>query len=74
MTDKTVKKLEELEMRGDFIRRHIGPDDLQIAAMLNLLGLESLDDIIKQAVPDSILSKEPLSLLDTISRRMIVLQ
>jgi len=72
MTDKMVKKLEELEMRGDFIRRHIGPDDLQIADMLKLLNLESLEEIIERAVPDSILSKEPLSLIDTISERAVI--
>ena len=72
MTDKTVKKLEDLEMRGDFIRRHIGPDDAQIAEMLKLLGLASLEDIIQQAVPESILNKDPLGLTDTISERAVI--
>ena len=46
--------LEELEMRGDFIRRHIGPGEEQIAEMLHALGLESLGQLIEKAVPDSI--------------------
>lgn len=72
MPDKVVKKLEQLEMRGDFVRRHIGPDDGQITEMLQTLGLESLDDIIERAVPDSILNRDPLRLTETISERAVI--
>ena len=64
--------LEELEMRGDFIRRHIGPDAQQIDDMVRELGLTSLDDMIKAVVPDSILSREPLQLTETISERAVI--
>jgi glycine dehydrogenase len=50
-------------MRGDFIRRHIGPGEPQIAEMLDRLGLKSLDDLIDKAVPKVIRSDdEPLDL------------
>jgi glycine dehydrogenase len=38
--------LAELEKRDDFVRRHIGPGEPQIAAMLDSLGLKSLDELI----------------------------
>ena len=56
------RTLIELEMRSDFVRRHIGPGEGQIAEMLSALGLESLDELITRAVPDSIIDDEPLDL------------
>jgi glycine dehydrogenase len=52
--------LSQLEQTQDFIRRHIGPSAAEIAAMLNDVGASSLDDLIKQTVPASILSQSPL--------------
>ena len=40
---------------SDFIRSHIGPSEDQQTQMLNDLGLSSLDELIRQVVPDSIL-------------------
>ena len=54
--------LIDLEMRSDFVRRHIGPGEEQIAEMLSALDLESLDELITTAVPDSIVDAEPLDL------------
>jgi len=56
------RSLEDLEQRADFVRRHIGPGDDDIAAMLETLGFESLEALTKRAVPASIRSKEPLEL------------
>jgi glycine dehydrogenase len=56
------RTLIELEMRSDFVRRHIGPGEGQIAEMLSALGLESLDELITRAVPDSIIDEDPLDL------------
>ncbi len=64
--------LEELEMRGDFVRRHIGPDEGQIRDMLRELGLASLDELVAAAVPDTIISREPLQLTETISERAVI--
>jgi glycine cleavage system P protein (glycine dehydrogenase) len=69
---ETRKTLEQLEMRGDFIRRHIGPDRNQIAEMVADLELSKLEDIIDRAVPDSIIAKQELSLRNTISEREVI--
>ena len=66
------KTLEELEMRGDFIRRHIGPNRKQIAEMVDALGLSALEEIIDRAVPDSILVESELALTSTISEREVI--
>ena len=56
------RTLIDLEMRSDFVRRHIGPGESQITEMLATLGLDSLDDLVTKAVPDSIVDQEPLDL------------
>jgi glycine dehydrogenase len=66
------RTLAELEQRGDFIRRHIGPDDGQIAAMLRTLGLPSLDALIDEAVPRAIRAGEPLALGESKNERETV--
>src|SRR6267154_2867318 len=38
----------------DFASRHIGPSELDIAAMLDVVGAPSVDALIGQALPDSI--------------------
>ncbi|WP_436699603.1 aminomethyl-transferring glycine dehydrogenase [Nocardioides sp. BYT-33-1] len=45
-----------------FVRRHIGPDDAQIEAMLDRLGHPSLDALMDAAVPKSIRATDPLGL------------
>lgn len=60
---KTRLTLTDLKMRGDFIRRHIGPGEPQIAEMLGTLGVKSLDELIDKVAPKSIRSDdEPLDL------------
>src|SRR3546814_8239278 len=54
--------LAALEKRDDFVRRHIGPGAPQTAAMLEALGLESLDELVEKAVPASIRSATPMAL------------
>ncbi|MEZ7975336.1 MAG: glycine dehydrogenase (aminomethyl-transferring), partial [SAR324 cluster bacterium] len=47
-------RLQELEQRDRFIHRHIGPSEEDIAEMLQILGMSSLDELIDKVVPDSI--------------------
>ena len=54
--------LTELEMHGDFIRRHIGPSDADVEHMLAELGCTSVDDLINQVVPADIVSERALEL------------
>ena len=64
------RSLEDLKMRGDFIRRHIGPGDEHVAAMLETLGLSSLAEMIDKTVPEAIRNERPLDLDDAMSERM----
>jgi len=71
VSDKQRIPLNELEMRGDFIRRHIGLDKHQLQEILEFLEMDSLEDIIERVIPENILIKEPLSLTSTISERAV---
>ncbi|HAP26363.1 MAG TPA: glycine dehydrogenase (aminomethyl-transferring), partial [Achromobacter sp.] len=51
-----------LDTHTDFIPRHIGPSDADQAAMLAVIGSDSLDALIEEVVPPKIRSKEPLAL------------
>ena len=64
--------LSELEMRGNFVRRHIGSNTQQTQEILKELGLTALDDIIPAAFPDNIVDPAPLELVDAISERAAI--
>lgn len=72
MPANTNRPLETMEMHGDFIRRHIGSDAQQIDQICQSLGITQIDDILDKAVPDSILSKTPLNLTETISEHAVI--
>ncbi|HUR28042.1 MAG TPA: glycine dehydrogenase (aminomethyl-transferring), partial [Planctomycetota bacterium] len=44
-----------------FVRRHIGPDDSDVKAMLQTVGLSSLDELVAQTVPADIRLNRPLA-------------
>jgi glycine dehydrogenase len=44
-----------------FVKRHIGPRDNEIDEMCNAIGVKSLDHLIDQTVPGSILLNKPLT-------------
>ncbi len=46
-----------LDPTDTFARRHIGPDEAEVASMLEALGYASLDDLADAAIPASIRSK-----------------
>ncbi len=64
--------LTQLEMRGNFINRHIGPNPQQSQDMLAELGISELEDIIELAIPANILNHEPLKLTETVSERAVI--
>ena len=41
-------RLEQLEMRGSFIQRHIGPELQQTQDMLSELGLSQLEELVEK--------------------------
>ena len=71
-TPEARPSLHTLEQRGDFIRRHIGPDPRQIGDMLGTLGLATLEALIDRAVPAAIRITEPLALPEAKSERETV--
>lgn len=72
MTQQQPPSLQQLELRGNFIRRHIGPNQQQVAEMLEVLVLDDIEELIQLAIPENILSNEPLALTDTISEQAVI--
>jgi glycine dehydrogenase len=52
---------------GEFVPRHIGPSQADVAAMLELLGYDSLDALIDATVPEIIRLRRPLAIHDGMS-------
>ncbi|OFC71406.1 aminomethyl-transferring glycine dehydrogenase [Alteromonas confluentis] len=59
MSNSSVS-LAQLEQKNAFIRRHIGPGEEEIQAMLAKVGAESLDDLMAQTVPAAIQLDKPI--------------
>jgi len=57
-----VTRLEKLEQKEDFIRRHIGPSDAAIDEMLAVLEMDSLEALVDKAVPEKIRTQSGLAL------------
>jgi glycine dehydrogenase len=57
-----LAELDELEENDGFVRRHIGPSETELAAMLHAIGAATLDDVAGKTVPDSIRSNQTLNL------------
>ncbi|WP_409523059.1 aminomethyl-transferring glycine dehydrogenase [Nitrincola sp. MINF-07-Sa-05] len=64
MSAQNQSSLNTLEQKADFISRHIGPSDDERQAMLDALGLDSLEALIKETVPGSIQVKQPIPLAE----------
>src|SRR5258708_29885216 len=52
-----------------FVRRHIGPDENEVAEMLAQVGFESLDALVDAAVPKNIRLDRALDLPDGLSEK-----
>ncbi|MDA8006921.1 MAG: aminomethyl-transferring glycine dehydrogenase [Gammaproteobacteria bacterium] len=55
----------------DFTVRHIGSNPEQVAAMLDELGLDSLDELIQQTVPESIQSAHRFKLPEALDENRL---
>ena len=60
--NRTPASLRSLEQHDAFVERHIGPNDAEIATMLEAVGYPSLDAMTDAIVPGTIRSKAPLAL------------
>ncbi|EJI86100.1 glycine dehydrogenase [Alishewanella aestuarii B11] len=65
MTHTAVKTLTQLAKHDEFIQRHIGPDAAETTAMLQELGVDSIEQLIAQTVPQSIRLPKPLAIGDS---------
>tara|TARA_R110000787_G_scaffold8495_4_gene28683 strand:+ start:3760 stop:6609 length:2850 start_codon:yes stop_codon:yes gene_type:complete len=54
---------------NSFAQRHIGPRKSDLNKMLNTIGVNSMNDLIGQTIPDDILLKEKLSLKKAMSEQ-----
>ena len=59
--------LRELEHSHAFVERHIGPNDAEIAQMLDVVGHTSLDTLTDAIVPAGIKSPAPLALPESLT-------
>ncbi|WP_191082897.1 aminomethyl-transferring glycine dehydrogenase [Roseococcus microcysteis] len=50
----TLDELRALEDQGEFIRRHIGPTEAEIQQMLEVVGCQSLEQMVGRTVPAGI--------------------
>ena len=61
--------LQTLEQHDDFVRRHNGPRVQDVENMLSTIGADSLDDLVRQTVPEKILLDQGLALGDACSEQ-----
>ena len=54
--------LKELEFNDEFVGRHIGPKQREVASMLEVIGAPSIQALIEKTVPASILRTSALNL------------
>ncbi|MEM9379772.1 MAG: aminomethyl-transferring glycine dehydrogenase [Planctomycetota bacterium] len=59
MTDSRPSFLSPLDT---FVRRHVGPDDQEIRAMLAACGADSLESLVEETVPEDIRLRRDLDL------------
>jgi len=59
---RTPASLRSLEHHDAFVERHIGPNDAEIASMLEVVGHASLEAMTDAIVPGTIRSQAPLAL------------
>ena len=62
----------DLSFTDRFAARHIGPSDADVSAMLDELGVDSLDALVDEAIPASIRTDRPLDLPDAITERQLL--
>jgi glycine dehydrogenase len=55
-------ELADLEENDSFVRRHIGPSEIELTAMLHAIGAATLDDVAARTIPATIRSNIALNL------------
>ncbi|MCU1493363.1 MAG: gcvP [Acidimicrobiaceae bacterium] len=68
----SLRRLSELTRTDEFLRRHVGPDADDSAAMLAVLGLKEIDDLVDAVVPKAIRSERSLELPAAVSEAAVL--
>ena len=58
---------KDTNARNEFLERHIGPREVDVRAMLDAVGYQSLEALCDAALPESIHSDQPLNLPDPLN-------
>ena len=58
---------DELRHSDSFSKRHLGPRNEDLPEMLEMIGVDSLDILIKETIPEDIFLKEPLKIPEAIN-------
>ncbi len=66
--------LKDLDIFHGFIRRHIGNSSDEEQSMLAELGMDSLEQLLDQVVPESIRRRKPLEVKSSLSERQVLLR
>jgi glycine dehydrogenase len=72
MPDPHARSLPMTESLSPFVARHIGPRDGDHAAMLDVVGVPSLDALVDTAVPHAIRATESLRITAAESERAVL--
>ena len=56
-----------LNNQDKFVNRHIGPDEVQVKEMLDVVGVNSLDQLINETIPSQIRLNKKLKLEEQLS-------
>ena len=57
-----IASIDQLMQDDAFVARHIGPSDTDIKQMLDVVGADSLDGLIRSTIPSDLMAKEPFEL------------
>ncbi|MCB0323562.1 MAG: aminomethyl-transferring glycine dehydrogenase [Bdellovibrionales bacterium] len=63
---------EQTGESAEFARRHIGPSDADIDAMLAVVGVGSLEELVSRTVPAQIRLQRPLELPEPVSEHAVL--
>ncbi|MFQ5652640.1 MAG: aminomethyl-transferring glycine dehydrogenase [bacterium] len=64
----------DFKITNTFSKRHIGPNEAELSAMLQLIGTNSLDALIDETIPKDIRLTKPLELPEGVSEFAFVAQ
>src|SRR5262245_28173499 len=65
--ERASPSMATLPRGSDFVRRHIGPRDHDIAHMLRVVGASSIDALIDEVIPADIRQQHPLEIGSALS-------